>query len=427
MNITMIGTGFIGLVTGAGFANVGHSVVCYDVDEQKINQLIKGHLPIYEPGLEEMVKHNVDKGRLCFSSYLEQAVSQADVIFITVGTPASVDGNVDLSMVYQSIENVLHYIKKETVLVIKSTIPAGTCRKIAEIVKNQNASIEVVANPEFLRTGNAIYDMSHPNRVVIGANNERAAHTVAQLYEPFQATILHTDWQSAEMIKYAANAFLATKISFINEVANACEKIDANIDDVAKGIGLDERIGTSFLQAGIGYGGSCFPKDTSALVALGEHINSQFTIVEAAKKVNDEQIFRLVEKIELHIGSVHHKKIAVLGLAFKPNTNDIREARSIVLIEELLKRGAIISCYDPEAMNGTKTVFADRISYCNSTEEAIIDVDAAVICTEWDEFKQLSPNQWKKSMSKPNIIDGRNCLDGNLLQENGVHYYGVGR
>lgn len=430
MKITIAGTGYVGLVTGVCLADVGHTITCFDIDERKIQELNGGKSPIYEPGLEDLITKNLEAKRLYFTSEPEQAYADADCIFIAVGTPENEDGSANLSYVEQAAIMISEYIHKDTVIVVKSTVPVGTNERIARIIKERvdpSINIEVASNPEFLREGSAIHDTFNGDRIVIGTESQETAQLLRSIYEPLNIPIVTTDIRSAEMIKYASNAFLATKISFINEIANLCEKTGANIEEVAEGMGYDKRIGNQFLRAGIGYGGSCFPKDTKALNYLAKQYDFDFRILESVINVNKYQKDKLFLKAKELFQDFTGKKVTVLGLAFKPNTDDIREAPSIDIIESLLKENAQITVFDPIAMGNVEELFHDKINYANSALEAIQEADMVFIVTEWREIKELTLAQYKESMAQPVIFDGRNCYPLHEAKELGIQYYSIGR
>lgn len=430
MKIVVAGTGYVGLVTGVCLSHIGHHVTCVDVNVEKIKLLSQGFCPIYEPGLEEMLRENMKKNRLVFTTNAAESFEQADIIYIAVGTPQKNDGSVDLSYVEDVARTIAHTIRKDVIVVVKSTVPVGTNERIKELIeseKKHNVQIHVVSNPEFLREGSAVYDTFHGDRIVIGADSEYAASVIAKINEPFHIPIMVTDLRSAEMIKYAANAFLATKISFINEIANICEKVGANIEDVAQGIGQDHRIGPHFLRAGIGYGGSCFPKDTKALVQLAGNYEYPFELLEAVIRVNNRQPIRLYEKAKRLMGSFDNKKVAVLGLSFKPNTDDMREAPSLVIIRKLICEGANITAYDPVATKKAREILGDLIHYTDSIEEALQDAEAAFIVTEWEEIRELPLTMFEQRMKEPIIFDGRNCYSLEDAKKHSVKYISIGR
>jgi len=430
VQIAVAGTGYVGLVTGVCLAEIGHNVTCIDIDEGKIDMLKRGISPIFEPGLEELIRKNTQIERLFFTSNPKEAYKDKDIIIIAVGTPENEDGSANLSYIQKVVRDIVNHINCPTILATKSTVPVGTNDQIKEWISewnDQQYPIEVVSNPEFLREGSAIHDTFHGDRIVIGANSEEAANKVAGLYEPFNIPIIKTNIRSAEMIKYAANAFLATKISFINEIANICEKVGANIEDVAYGIGQDKRIGPHFLKAGIGYGGSCFPKDTKALVQIAGNVKHHFELLEAVIKVNNKQQLKLVRKAKEQLGSLKDKKCAILGLAFKPNTDDVREAASIVMAKELMKEEANVIGYDPIAIKNAKKILGNSIEYTTSIEEAIQEADVAFIATEWDEVKKFPLEKYVELMKTPYVFDGRNCYELNQIQMSSLTYFSIGR
>jgi len=431
MEISVIGTGYVGLATGVALSEIGHNVICIDIDKQKIEKMQQGQSPIYEPGLDELMKKNIESGRLRFTTDYKQGMVEAEVIYIAVGTPQKEDGSADLTYIEQVAKAIGEHIERDGVVIVtKSTVPVGTNEKVKNWIKSslkKEVQFDIVSNPEFLREGSAIYDMFHGDRIVIGAENERAASIIEEIYKPFGIPIFKTDIKSAEMIKYASNAFLATKISFINEIANICEKVGANIDDVAYGMGLDSRIGPQFLKAGIGYGGSCFPKDTRALVQIAGNVHHKFELLEAVISVNNKQQVKLVEKAIEELGSLKGKKVALLGLAFKPNTDDMREAASIVISKQLLNHGASIKAYDPVAIENAKKVLPREINFVNTIEEALLDTDVAFILTEWEQIKSIDPNKFVELMNEPVIFDGRNCFDLNYMKRYKVNYHSIGR
>jgi len=431
MKISVVGTGYVGLVTGVALSEIGHNVICIDIDKQKIEKMKQGQSPIYEPGLDELMRKNIELGRLHFTTDYKQGFVEAEVIYIAVGTPQKEDGSADLTYIEQVAKAIGEHIERDGVVVVtKSTVPVGTNEKVKNWIRsslNKEVQFDIVSNPEFLREGSAIYDMFHGDRIVIGAENERAASIIEEIYKPFGIPIFKTDIKSAEMIKYASNAFLATKISFINEIANICEKVGANIDDVAYGMGLDSRIGPQFLKAGIGYGGSCFPKDTRALVQIAGDVQHKFELLEAVINVNNKQQVKLVEKAIEELGSLKGKKVALLGLAFKPNTDDMREAASIIVSKQLLNHGASIKAYDPIAIENAKKVLPREINFVNTIEEALLGTDIAFILTEWEQIKSINPNKFIELMNEPVIFDGRNCFDLDYMKQYGVYYYSIGR
>lgn len=433
MNICVVGTGYVGLVSGACFAEFGVNVVCVDKDKKKIDMLNNGAIPIYEPGLEELVKKNVKDNRLSFTTDIDKAIKDSLIVFIAVGTPPKDDGSADLSYVEGVARSIARNLNGYKVIVTKSTVPVGTGEKIRKIILEVNKkqeSFDIVSNPEFLREGSAIEDFMRPNRVVIGASSERAVEVMKELYRPLyliETPFVITNVESAEMIKYASNAFLATKISFINEVANLCERVGADIHAVAKGMGLDHRIGSKFLHAGPGYGGSCFPKDTQAIAQIAKDHKYIFEVVEAVINVNKKQKERMLEKIINTVGEIKDKTIGVLGLSFKPNTDDIRDAPSIDIINGLLKKGAKIKAYDPVAMEEARKIFNEDIKYCKDSYDAVEGSDALLLITEWNQFRNLDLIKIKELLRLPVIIDLRNVYEPQKMKELGIRYTGVGR
>ena len=430
--IAMLGVGYVGLVSGTGLADFGNEVVCYDIDSTKIENLKKGIIPIYEPGLADLVKKNVEKGRLSFSMDFDQVIQDSEVIFLAVPTPSGKAGEVDLSYVFTAVDNIAKVINGFKVIVTKSTVEVGTNDKIRERMLGNNIPaemFEVVSNPEFLREGSAIGDFMRPDRVVLGTSSERALNIMKEIYRALyliETPIVATDIRTAEMIKYASNAFLATKISFINEIANLCELVGADVQMVAKAMGLDGRIGKKFLHAGPGYGGSCFPKDTSALTKIAEKAGMHASIVETVIAVNERQKMRPVEKLLKFLPDLKGRTVGILGLAFKPNTDDVREAPAISVIRAILNAGGKIKAYDPEAMNKMRRHFPD-ITYVASSEDAIKDADALIIMTEWNEFRNMDLKFIKSVMKQPIMIDARNIYDPQKVQALGFKYDCIGR
>jgi UDPglucose 6-dehydrogenase len=428
--IAVIGTGYVGLVSGTCFAEVGNQVICADRDNIKVERLKKADIPIYEPGLDQLVRRNLEQNRLSFTSSLSEAVAASDLIFIAVGTPTLENGDVDMTQVRSAILEIAEYIVTPKIIVMKSTVPVGTGRIVEEWVREAlsvDVTVHVVSNPEFLREGSAIQDTFHPDRVVIGAANLDAGQRIAELHEPFKADVLLTDRESAELIKYASNAFLAAKISFINEMAHVCEKVGADVGLVAKGMGLDRRIGPHFLNAGIGYGGSCFPKDTKAQLKIAENVDYDFKILRAVIDVNQLQRTRFVDKIRLTLGGrVRGKRIAIMGLAFKPNTDDLRDAPALDIIQALQQEGADLSAYDPAAADQAAAIVRN-VKLCSDPYEAIMDAEAMVIATEWEEIKQLDLQQVHSLLKAPVVIDGRNIFDPLKMKELGFRYVSIGR
>ncbi len=430
----MIGSGYVGLVSGACFAEFGANVVCVDKDENKINALLDGKIPIFEPGLDDLVKRNVDAGCLTFSLEFELAVAGADLVFIAVGTPTRRgDGHADLKYVYAAAEELAGYLKGYTVIVDKSTVPVGTAREVCRIIKKANpeADFDVASNPEFLREGSAIGDFMRPDRVVLGVESERAEAKLRELYRPLnliEAPIHITNWESAEIIKYASNAFLATKISFINEMSQLCEKVGADVHSVSKGMGLDGRIGKKFLHAGPGYGGSCFPKDTLALIRIAQEHGVSSRIVESVVEVNASQKARMVSKIRVALGGCEaDKTIAVLGLTFKPETDDMRDSPSLAILPALLDKGAIIKAHDPEGIDEARPLLPDSMQYMNSINDAVKDADAIVLMTEWNQYRGLDLSKIKLMMKGNVFIDLRNVYEKDLMEQHGFEYTCVGR
>ncbi len=430
MKVTVAGTGYVGLVTGVCLADLGHHVTCIDIQQEKIQMLRTGRSPIYETNLEPILQKNIANGHLHFTTNPREAYAQADLIFMTVGTPENPDGTADLQYVEMVAHTIAEQIENDVIICIKSTVPVGTNEKVQEIIdrhKPPYVQAEVVSNPEFLREGSAVEDFYHGDRIVIGSRNPETATVLEKLYSPLGIPMIKTDIRSAEMIKYASNAFLATKISFINEISTLCEKIGANIDEVANGIGRDHRIGPYFLQAGIGYGGSCFPKDTKALAQLAGNVQHPFELLEAVIKVNNRQQSLPVEKAKDLLGSLQGVKIAVLGLAFKPKTDDIREAASIKMIAELLDEGAIVTAFDPVAIPNAKKIFDGRISFADGIREAILNTDLAIIATEWDQIKMFPLYLYAEYMNDALIIDGRNCYSLAEAKAQNIKYVSIGR
>jgi len=430
MNLCVIGTGYVGLVTGTVFADLGNNVVCCDKDASKIEMLRRAEMPIYEPGLEEMVRRNAEDSRLTFSTDLGQAIRDSEVVFIAVGTPPGSDGYADLSAVKDVAKVIARNLDRYKVIVNKSTVPVGTGDLVREIIDinkvRPDVEFDVVSNPEFLREGNAINDTLFPDRIVIGAPSQNVAMRILELYAPLERPMIITDVYSAEMIKYASNAFLATKISFINAIANICELSHADVVQVAKGMGLDKRIGAEFLNAGLGYGGSCFGKDTSCLVTTAEKLGYDFRLLSSVIDINAGQPQRFVDRMKGVLGGLEGKKIAVLGLAFKPNTDDLRDAKSLEIIASLLTENAVVRAYDPIAMPNTRKVFP-QIDYAENAYDALEGADAVAIVTEWNEFKFIDLARVSKLVAQPIIFDGRNIYDPERMRRLGFDYYCVGR
>ena len=430
MNICVVGTGYVGLVTGAVFADLGNDVVCVDNDAAKIEGLKRGVVPIYEPGLEEMVDRNTADGRLAFTTDLEEAVRRSEIVFIAVSTPAKSNGESDLSAVEEVARGIARVLDRYKVIVNKSTVPVGTgdlVRRIIEAHRPRPVEFDVVSNPEFLREGSAIEDTLRPDRIVIGAPSQSVAMLLLELYAPLGRPMIITDVQSAEMIKYASNAFLATKISFINAIADLCELASADVGQVVKGMGLDPRIGPAFLQAGLGYGGSCFPKDTDSLIQTAAQLGYDFRLLRAVVEINRERTVRFVELIQKVLSPLPDRVIAVLGLAFKPNTDDMREARSIEVVRLLLERGARIQAYDPVAMANAQRILPPEVRYCPSSYEAAEGADALAVVTEWNAFKLLNLERIRRAMRRPLVFDGRNLYEPERMRRLGFEYYSIGR
>ena len=437
MNIAIVGTGYVGLVTGTCFAETGVNVTCVDVNAEKIENLQKGTIPIYEPGLEDMVQRNVNAGRLHFTTALENCLDNVDIVFSAVGTPPDEDGSADLSYVLAVAKTIGANMKKYTLVVTKSTVPVGTAHKVKDTIQaeldKRGVSIEfdVASNPEFLKEGNAIDDFMSPDRVVVGVESERAKKLMTKLYKPFMmlnSRVIFMDIPSAEMTKYAANSMLATRISFMNDIANLCELVGADVNMVRDGIGSDSRIGRKFLYPGCGYGGSCFPKDVKALIKTAEQNGYPMRVLKAVEEVNETQKSLLFEKLEkIFNGDLEGKTIALWGLAFKPGTDDMREAPALVLIEKLRKAGCVVRAYDPAAMGESKRRIGDTIFYACDMYDALLDADALMLVTEWKEFRLPAWGVVKKTMKQPVILDGRNIYDAKELQDLGFVYRCIGK
>jgi len=430
MNICVVGTGYVGLVTGAVFADLGNDVVCVDNVPEKIAMLQAGRMPIYEPGLEEMVARNAADGRLSFTTDLAAAVRRSVIVFITVGTPAKDTGQTDLAAVESVARQIGQAMERYTVVVNKSTVPVGTGELVREVIERHQPTpvpFDVVSNPEFLREGAAIEDTLRPDRIVIGAPTQQVAMSLLELYAPLERPMIITDVPSAEMIKYASNAFLAAKISFINTVANICELAGADVTQVTKAMGLDPRIGPAFLQAGLGYGGSCFPKDTESLIHTAASLGVDFAQLRAVVETNDERAPHFVRAIEKALAPLDDKTIGVLGLAFKPNTDDMREAKSIEVIARLAERGATVRAYDPVAMDNAHTVLPAGVVYCDSPYAAADAADGVALVTEWNEFKFLNLERLRSVMRRPAVFDGRNLWEPERMRRLGFEYYSIGR
>ncbi|GAB6393902.1 MAG: UDP-glucose/GDP-mannose 6-dehydrogenase [Bacteroidales bacterium] len=437
MKIAIVGTGYVGLVTGTCFAEMGTEVYCVDVDRKKIESLKKGVIPIYEPGLEEMVNRNYQSGRLLFTTELEDCINDIEVLFCAVGTPPDEDGSADLRYVLEVARQVGRLINNYLLVVTKSTVPVGTAQKIKQAIgeelnkRGANIPFDIASNPEFLKEGAAIKDFMSPDRVVVGIESEQAEKLMTKLYRPFLLNnfrVIFMDVPSAEMTKYAANAMLATRISFMNDIANLCERVGADVDMVRKGIGTDARIGSRFLYPGCGYGGSCFPKDVKALIQTARRHGYTMRLLQAVEEVNEEQKTILFRKLEKHYnGDLTGKRVALWGLAFKPETDDMREAPALVLIDKLLEAGCRIRAYDPVAMDETRRRFDDKLYYAKDIYDAVIDADALILVTEWKEFRLPSWPAVRKLMHIPLLLDGRNIYDINELEENGFVYHRIGR
>jgi UDPglucose 6-dehydrogenase len=429
MKLTIIGTGYVGLVSGTCFAEVGHRVICVDNDDSKVKMLQSGRIPIYEPGLEELVKKNVAAGRLSFSNSTAEGVANSDVIFIAVPTPPQPDGSVDLSFIERVARDIAGAMTEYKIIVDKSTVPVQTGDKVAETIKRYckaKVEFDVISNPEFLREGFAVDDLMKPDRVVIGVKTQRPVPAMKEVYEPFKAPIIVTDINSAELIKHASNSFLALKISYINAISVICEATGANVQEVASGMGMDERIGKRFLNASLGFGGSCFPKDLSAFIKIAEQLRYDFGLLKEVQKINDQQMDRFVKKICDTIWVLKDKKIGVLGLAFKQNTDDVRMSPAIELCQRLQKQGATLRVHDPKAMDKARSLLND-VTYVEDMNDVAEGCDALVIATEWDEFKKLDLERARKNLSHPIIFDGRNLFDPAEMERLGFIYKSIGR
>ena len=429
MKLTIIGTGYVGLVTGTCFAEVGHHVICVDSDAAKVEMLKRGGIPIYEPGLEDLVQKNVAAGRLSFTNSTTEGVEKSDVIFIAVPTPPQPDGSVDMSFIEKVAREIASAMTSYKIIVDKSTVPVKTGDKVAETIKRYckaKVEFDVISNPEFLREGFAVEDLMQPDRVVVGVRSQRPVPAMKEVYEPFQAPIIITDINSAELIKHASNSFLALKISYINAVSVICEATGANVQQVANGMGLDERIGRRFLNASLGFGGSCFPKDLSAFVKISEQVGYDFRLLKEVQRINAEQMERFVKKITETLWVLKDKTIGVLGLAFKQNTDDVRSSPAIDLCQRLLKEGAALRVYDPKAMDKAKALLPG-VTYVADMNDVAQDCDALVVATEWDEFKQLDLDRARKALSAPIMFDGRNLFDPEEMEKLGWIYKSIGR
>ncbi|AND42256.1 UDP-glucose dehydrogenase family protein [Cytobacillus oceanisediminis] len=430
MKIAVVGTGYVGLVTGVALSEIGHYVTCIDIDEKKVANMRAGKSPIYEPGLEELMQKNIHENRLFFTTDYKEGFQDADAVYIAVGTPQKADGSADLIYVDAVANSIAEHAQKDLVVVTKSTVPVGTNHYIKQVIDNNlklDIKINIVSNPEFLREGSAVYDTFNGDRIVIGADSEQAANLIEEVNKPFGIPVFKTDVRSAEMIKYASNAFLATKISFINEIANICEKVGADVIDVARGMGQDSRIGSQFLNAGIGYGGSCFPKDTHALVQIAQNVNHDFELLQSVINVNNNQQQLLVSKAIQRFGNLGGKRVALLGLAFKPNTDDMREAPSIIVSDLLVKAGAAVIAYDPIAADNAKNILNSSVQYADSLNEALADADIAFIMTDWEEIVELKPSNYSQLMKNPVVFDGRNVYDLEQVRSSDIEYHSIGR
>ncbi|MDX9702726.1 MAG: UDP-glucose/GDP-mannose dehydrogenase family protein [Candidatus Auribacterota bacterium] len=429
MNICIIGTGYVGLVTGVCLSEVGHTVICIDNDKEKLKKLHAGVSPIFEPGLEELMAKNIKEKRLSFSGDIKEGVEKSAVIFVCVNTPPKPNGQADLTYVEAVAREIANCMTSYKVIVDKSTVPVRTGEKVAETIKRYNKNnidFDVVSSPEFLREGSAVSDTMKPDRTVIGVDNKRAEKIMREIYAPFNAPIIVTDIKSAELIKHASNAFLATKISFINAVANICELAGANVEEVATGMGFDKRIGRSFLNAGIGYGGSCFPKDVAAFIKIADELGYDFQLLKVVEAINSDQIKLFIKKIEETLWVVKDKTIGILGLAFKPNTDDMRNAPAVPIIQALLSEGAIIKVYDPVATENAQKIL-HKVKYCKSPYEVAENAEALVLVTEWDEFAKLDFDRIRNLMVHPILIDGRNLYETEKMEEYGFIYKSIGR
>ena len=430
MRIVVAGTGYVGLVTGACLSEIGHNVTCVDIDENKITMMKEGISPIYEPGLDELLKKNHDEGRLNFTTDYKNAYKNAEIVFIGVGTPEREDGSANLDYVFTVCKEIAENIENDCLVVVKSTVPIGTNDRVEAYLRENvinNVNIEVASNPEFLSQGTAVVDTLHASRIVIGVESKKAEEKLRYVYEAFKQPIVVTNRRSAEMIKYASNDFLALKISFINEMANVCEIVGANIEDVAKGMSYDKRIGDKFLKAGLGYGGSCFPKDTKALHWLANDSGYEIKTIKATIEVNENQKYKMFRKAKKRFGTLKGMKVAVLGLTFKPETDDMREAPALVVIEKLLEAGASVKVYDPVAMDECRRRIGDRVVYCKDMYDVVIDADALAVLTEWKEFRIPSWSVIKRVMKQPVLVDGRNIYSKDEVIAEGFEYAAIGK
>jgi UDPglucose 6-dehydrogenase len=431
MNISIIGSGYVGLVTGTCFADVGHNVICVDNDQRKVDALQKGQIPIYEPGLEELVHRNVSAGQLRFTNNIEDGVGHSQIVFIAVPTPPQADGSVDMTYIERVARDIAEVLKEYRVIVDKSTVPVKTGEKVTETIRRYNKAgveFDVVSNPEFLREGCAVSDLMNPDRIVIGSNSDRALTLMKKVYEPFMAPIMVTDMNSAELIKHAANSFLALKISYINAISTICEASGADVEMVADGIGADKRIGRSFLSAGLGYGGSCFPKDVAAFIAISEELGAPLALLKEVQHINRLQRERFLKKIKDTLWVLRDKRIAVWGLTFKPDTDDVRSSVAIDLVNDLLNEGAAVRAYDPKGMDKVVELKLCRgVTLAASALEAAQNAEALVLATEWRDFQAIDLEQLRNAMHTPIIFDGRNLFDPRTMKQLGFTYYGIGR
>ncbi len=428
-NILVVGSGHVGLVTGACLAELGNSVICMDDDTEKIDSLQKGIIPFYEPGLEEIVHRNMNRKSLSFTSHIQGRAKQAEIVFICVGTPQKPGGEADLSYVETASKRIAEVIDSYTVIVEKSTVPVKTgswVKRTVQLTNSRNVDFDVVSNPEFLREGKAIYDFMHPDRIIIGVESERATNIMVELYKPLNAPLIVTNIETAELIKHASNVFLALKVSYINAIANICEKVGADIVTVAEGMGYDRRIGREFLNAGAGYGGYCLPKDLAAFIKIAEEVGYDFELLKAVQGINYGQRELMVKKAKDVLWNLSNKTIGILGLSFKPDTDDMREAPSVDIIARLQEEGVKIKAYDPQAIENSRKILRD-ITYCQTPYQAATESDALMIITEWDEFKNLDLLKIKKLLKQPVIIDGRNIFEPSQMEKLGFTYHGVGR
>lgn len=428
MRLSLVGTGYVGLVTGACLANLGHTVFCIDIDQEKIANLKRGKVPFYEPGLENLVQHNQQAKRLFFSTSLQEIISKVEIIIIAVGTPSLADGRADLRFVWQVVEEISKNIKSYKIIVTKSTVPVGTNAEIIKRIKKKyKGEFDIVSCPEFLREGSAIADFTHPDRIIIGVSSTKAKKIIAELFANLSGEKLFTTLASAELIKYAANAFLATKISFINEIAHLCERAGADVEEVAYGLGLDHRVGKSFLKAGIGWGGSCFPKDVRALKQIAGSHGYNFQLLQAVIKVNQHQREHFVNKVKNYFKNLRNRRLAIFGLAFKANTDDIRESAAIEIIQKLLKLKAKLDVFDYQAQKNAQKILQDAVTYYDDVYECAKDNEAILLLTEWSQFRDLDWRKIKTLLKRPVIFDGRNLLNPKHLREIGFKYFAIGR